>query len=283
MGASISVRTALGMLALLTLGVGSGCVSWPRETAERRETHRFSLGASGRVFLSTFNGKVEVAGEPGEEATIERIVRCRARTLSAAQAGLDLVEPEASCQGDRLSFTVRDPRAWGLSLSVELVARVPLDAELVLETSNGSIEVRAMRGAVSARTSNGRVSLEECAGRVEARSSNGAVRLACAPDGGRRGIVLATSNGAAECVLPADFQGELDAKTSNGVVRCDFPVRHASKGNRRTTLNCRVGSGGSTVRISTSNGAVRILRGQGSSAERIDEPEDDEEPGERRV
>lgn len=165
-----------------------------------------------------------------------------------------------------------------------------------LHTSNGSIRLQSFRGTLDAQTSNGPIDLVECDGDVTAHSSNGhihAEHLAGALDASTSNnsvtavlerpdsaVRISTSNGGVELTLPPNYSAAIRANTSNNSVALRFatePNAHliASTSNSSITsaFEMRVhgnisrnhtegdlGSGGPTIDLRTSNGAIRLVR-----------------------
>src|SRR5690606_20619266 len=104
--------------------------------------------------------------------------RVRGRSVSERNADelLEKIRVEAEAREDGLTIEVKEPKsAWGIQYRADVRLRVPRDARLVLETSNGSVSVRGIAGNVTARTTNGKIAIHEASGVVETRTTNGSV------------------------------------------------------------------------------------------------------------
>ena len=70
---------------------------------------------------------------------------------------------------------------------------------------------------------------------------------------------LQTTNGSIDLKLPENFSGQLDAKTSKGQVRSDFPVPFTDKSEKQ--LAGTIGDGGSAkVKLRTTNGNINLKK-----------------------
>ena len=78
---------------------------------------------------------------------------------------------------------------------------------------------------------------------------------------------VSTSDGSVVVSLPGTFSADLDAETSDGVVRAKHPLiaddredRRGDKSKResRRSLRQKMGDGGKTFRIRTGDGTIRI-------------------------
>ena len=70
---------------------------------------------------------------------------------------------------------------------------------------------------------------------------------------------LQTTNGSIDLNLPGNFSGQIDAKTSKGRVRSDFPVPVTDKSEKQ--LAGKIGGGGSAkVKLRTTNGNINLKK-----------------------
>ena len=70
---------------------------------------------------------------------------------------------------------------------------------------------------------------------------------------------LYTTNGSIDLKLPENFSGQIDAKTSKGRVRSDFPVPVTDKSEKQ--LAGKIGDGGSAkVKLRTTNGNINVKK-----------------------
>jgi DUF4097 and DUF4098 domain-containing protein YvlB len=150
-------------------------------------------------------------------------------------------------------------RNWSVSFEVMVPSRSDLD----LNSINGGISLSDVSGRVELQTTNGGLKLARVGGRVVGSTTNGGVtiELAGATWNGE-GLDVKTHNGGVDVRLPAAYSAHLEAGTTNGGVRVDFPVTVQDQPSR--TISTDVGSGGPTIRVVTVNGGVRIGRSQTS-------------------
>ncbi len=70
---------------------------------------------------------------------------------------------------------------------------------------------------------------------------------------------LHTTNGSIDLKLPGNFSGQIDAKTSKGRVRSDFPVPFTDKSKKQ--LTGKIGAGGAAkVTLRTTNGSINLRK-----------------------
>lgn len=155
------------------------------------------------------------------------------------------------------------------------VANVPGGVEA--RTSNSSIELDSVRGGVVLRSSNGSIRVENLAGACEAETSNSSISVQA---DGEAPVRLVTSNGSITLNLtkapkgsiraetrnsgitvrlPSNTAARVTADTSNSSISSDFDALRPEKDHLHGTL----GSGGPSIDLSSRNGHIRILRGNG--------------------
>ena len=137
-----------------------------------------------------------------------------------------------------------------------------ITGDFVGRTSNGSIKVDGLQGGFEGSTSNSsivaRIDKMPAGRTLKADSSNGSIDLSL-PDYKDQPIDADTSNSSITLRLPASAKADLRASTSNSSISTEFEV--ATSGNiSKNRLEGRMGGGGAAVRLSTSNGSVRVQK-----------------------
>ena len=237
---------------------------------EERLEKTVSLSADGEVELATTNGGIEIATWNRDEVRIEATKKARAGSRARAEEILDLVEIRIDARGDRVEIETEKPRNaeggfldWIFgrheNVSVSYRVTVPEGASLDLGTVNGGVSVQGAGGTVRVRTTNGGVTLAGIGGAVDAATTNGAIRaeLVGVPEQAMR---LATTNGGLTLTVPRATRASLDASTTNGGISVDgLDVDVARKSRRH--LEGAVNGGGVAIRLSTTNGGIKIRGG----------------------
>ncbi|HEX8695202.1 MAG TPA: DUF4097 family beta strand repeat-containing protein [Longimicrobium sp.] len=132
-------------------------------------------------------------------------------------------------------------------------------ARVDVSSGNGAVMVDAARGPVHASTGNGRVMVSTAQGPVEASSGNGSIDVSMASLRGDDDMEFSSGNGSITLRVPADFSAEIEASTGNGGFESDFPLRVVGRMSQHR-VHGTIGSGGRSVRMSTGNGSIRVLR-----------------------
>jgi len=267
-------------LAAVAAGLlAASCGKWELsfESADFKESRRLEVPhvVGSRLRVRTENGGVVVDTAPGPSVvvvadlfatTAERLAAAKVVSVREGNGTLsfDVEWPSGRRPSEGCAFRVTVPDAKGVVVeSSNGAIEVRGDAIVGgarLETSNGSVTVQTRNDAVVAHTHNGAVKVTGTHRTVEAESSNGAIE-AVVGEGPAR---LKTSNGRVRLALGSAFKGAIDAETSNGAIetpglegRSDVTIDRPSK--RRAHVV--VGSGGEPSTIRTSNGSVVVSAG----------------------
>lgn len=252
------MRLRAAVLAVLVPAALSGCdvaAMGPTERQNVSETRR--LDPQGTFTLQNTNGAVvlETWDQPTVSIEAEKV---------ASEGQLEHIHIEIRGEGDHVDVVTRQPRhTWGRSGSVEYHVKVPAQARVEVETTNGSVRVRGTSGSLKATTTNGRVEVTDAAGAVEAETTNGSIHtdFRTAPaEGWHR---FSTTNGAVSLTLPGDASGQFSASTVNGGISTDFPLEVSGRvGGRR--LRGQLGDGKARFDVRTVNGSVKIRKRDGA-------------------
>jgi DUF4097 and DUF4098 domain-containing protein YvlB len=181
--------------------------------------------------------------------------------------------------------------------NAKLIVTMPREGNIIAKSGDGSIRVDRIRGRLDLRTGDGGVHGNEIAGQISVATGDGSVTLDSTDgdlevetgDGSVRaegklttvrlhtgdGSVtlraesgsamkddwsITTGDGGVNVSLPSDFSAELDAHSGGGSVRSEFRTDRDS-GDRDSDshgLRAKIGSGGKTLKIRTSDGSIRI-------------------------
>ena len=148
------------------------------------------------------------------------------------------------------------------SVSYEIF--VPQRSNLSLKTNNGGISISDVNGRLEFNALNGGVHLKRVGGTVRGSTTNGGLHIELSGDRwDGEALDVSTTNGGVSMSIPENYSANLQTGTVNGHLSIDFPV--TVQGNITRELSATLGSGGATIRAMTTNGGVRIRRGDGRS------------------
>jgi hypothetical protein len=234
---------------------------------EKRLQKSYDLGSGGEVAVSNVNGSVVVEGWDRDVVRVEAVKKVRAGSRARAEEALERLEVRVSREGDRLEIRTRRPEgssgvfAWVFGNHVQggvsYTVSVPRRTDVEVDTVNGRVTIRGVAGEVEADTTNGRIDVEDVSGSVDAGTTNGGIRVALRAVGEGRSMRFSTTNGGIQLSLPRSARVSLDASTTNGGIDLDdLPADDRSQSRRH--LRAEVNGGGPEIRLTTTNGGIKI-------------------------
>jgi len=157
-----------------------------------------------------------------------------------------------------------------------------IKGEVEARTSNGTIEAQEVEGNVNLRTSNGAIRAETTHGSFEGTTSNGSITARLNDPAMNWPVQAESSNGHIDLTVDAKQMPEIRASTSNSFILLRVPasanarVRAATSHSsvtsdfgglqsgddrrRHSELHGTIGSGGSLIDLTSSNGSIKILK-----------------------
>src|SRR5688572_1178856 len=283
------------------------------EGLSAKETLTFKVSGQPQVVLDTFDGAIELHSWDRPEVEVEIEKRAMEQALideikveSSQKNGVVTVKVTGPSRaefrgvtiGMHISPTARLRVAVPRNSNVEAtsgdgsIRAEAIEGKLLLTTSDGSVSGTRLGGDIQIRSGDGSIRLDNVTGRLDLETTDGSIGIDAKPtvlkartgDGSIRATIepdtvmadnwdLSTSDGTVVLTLPGAFNGELDAETSDGVVRTAHPLLddvnagerrdgedREERRERRRTLRSKIGDGGKVLRIRTGDGTIRIER-----------------------
>ncbi len=216
-----------------------------------------TVAAGGAITVDARkNGGVSVKGWDRNEV----LVRARIQTSASTQSEADDLAKQIRIETGGGKIFAEGPenrRDYHWDVSYEIF--VPRRTDLSLEAYNGGISIADVSGRIEFTGHNGGVVLKRVGGLVRGGTTNGG--LVVELDGARwdgETLDVKTTNGGIVMSVPENYSAHLETGTVNGHLSVDFPVTVQGRITRELAVN--LGSGGPTVRATTTNGGVKIKR-----------------------
>jgi hypothetical protein len=157
--------------------------------------------------------------------------------------------------GDSVQINARVSGHWGFSWGkghrIEIEVRMPQNADLQIDTGDGSVETQAINGRLKIHTGDGSVRSQTVSGSVDIDTGDGSVTL----DGAKGDIRLRTGDGHIDA---RNLDGSVDAASGDGHIKID---------GRLDSLNVKTGDGSIDARLQPGSKVVSswtIHTGDGS-------------------
>jgi len=205
------------------------------------------------------NGGVSIKGWERNEI----LMRARLQTAGPTEAEANELAQQVKIEtaGAKIFATGpenRNDHWWSVSYEIF----VPQRSNLSLKTNNGGISIADVNGRMEFSALNGGVHLSRVGGSVKGGTTNGGLHIELSGnrwDG--EALDVSTTNGGVSMSIPENYSAHLETGTVNGQLSIEFPV--TVQGNITRELAVNLGSGGATIRAMTTNGGVKIRRGEG--------------------
>ncbi|HEV8241390.1 MAG TPA: DUF4097 family beta strand repeat-containing protein [Thermoanaerobaculia bacterium] len=254
------------------LSLSAAASAWAGSATETID-RALKLPAGGQVVVINLNGPVRVAAWDSPDVRLVAVKTAHAATDGRARAYLRDLQVKVEESGGKLTIRTRTPGAeggikgWlscaGVDGEVAYRLTLPREARLAATTVNGNVEVAGLVAPVRAASTNGDVVLE-VGGEAVATSVNGSIRVAMRRADPRSAMELSTVNGSILMLLPSEFRGYVDARTTNGSVGSDLPVQVEGRRSRSRLIG-RLNGGNTRLTLRTTNGSI-WLKTQGEDA-----------------
>lgn len=140
--------------------------------------------------------------------------------------------------GDKVELTARMTGHWGFSWGhnsrgLHIEVRMPREADLQVETGDGSVQADSVNGTVNVHTGDGSVKANSLSGTIDLHTSDGSITV----DGLKGDIRLRTGDGSIEA---HDIDGKVEADSGDGHIRI---------AGRFDALNVKTGDGSVDTRV----------------------------------
>lgn len=202
------------------------------------------------------NGGVSVKGWDQNQVLVRARVQTGAPTAAEAQALGQQIRIETS--GAKIFASGPESRKdyhWNVSFEVF----VPRRADLSVETHNGGVVIADVNGHIDFNALNGGVVLKRVGGTVRGSTTNGGLVIELSGDRwDGESLDVSTTNGGVMMSVPENYSAHLQTGTVNGGISVDFPVNVQGKLTKQVAFD--LGSGGATLKATTTNGGVHLKR-----------------------
>ena len=190
----------------------------------------FTVSGRANVHVDTNDGSVRVTS--GDTKQVEFHVEYRGYEL-----GKNL-RIDAHQDGDKVELTARLSGHWGISWgsnskNLRIEVRMPKDADVQVETGDGSVQVDAVNGNVNVHTGDGSVRASQLSGAIDLHTSDGSITA----DTLKGDIRLHSGDGSIEA---RDLDGKVDADSGDGHIRL---------AGRFEALNVKTGDGSVDTKV----------------------------------
>ena len=190
----------------------------------------YTVSGRARVRVETNDGSVRVASGEGKQVEF--------RVLYDGYQLDKNLHIDTRQDGDSVQINARVVGHWGFSFGnnhrrVRIEVRMPKDADLQVDTGDGSVETQPLIGRVKIHTGDGSVKVQAVDGSVDIDTGDGSITL----EGAKGDIRLHTGDGHIDA---RNLDGRVDANSGDGHIKID---------GRLDGLNIKTGDGSIDARV----------------------------------
>jgi len=267
-----------GALLVLAVGLGAACDFMDDDFGDFFDgpefTESFSktlpLKAGDHFSLRNTNGFIRVTTWDRNEVEISA-----QKIASRRKEDLDRVKIEVETPGSDVRVDTIYEKFRNIRVKVNYEVKVPEGVLLeAIRSTNGDIELTGRFVDVKAGTTNGDVRVEGGAGQIDLSTTNGTIRgrnlrgtvtadttngsIHLELDEVKNDIRADTTNGSINLRLGGSVNADFSARSTNGSITVDFPVTIQGTISSRHRIEGRIGEGGPSIELETTNGSIRV-------------------------
>jgi DUF4097 and DUF4098 domain-containing protein YvlB len=166
---------------------------------------------------------------------------------------------ESSQNGDSVQINARTSGHWGFSWgshrNLKIEVHMPQNADLQIDTGDGSVQTQAVNGRVKIHTGDGSVRVEGVNGDADITSGDGSITIESA----KGNIRVHTGDGGID---GHNLDGNLEASSGDGHIRIDGRIDSLNLKTGDGSINARIAPGSkmaSTWTVHTGDGSVDMV------------------------
>jgi len=234
-------------------------------------THQYTVKGRPDVHVKADDASVRV--ETGAGSAIDARVTTKGWRIAPEEVTIT-----GSQTGDRVDIEVKLPkeRPGTGNRSIEVVLRMPKEADLEVGTGDGSITVDGLQGEIILHTGDGSIRATGLSGRLKADTGDGSMTIrgrfdvldlrtgdgsiTAAAEAGSKvesAWSLRSGDGSITLHLPEGLGADLDAQTGDGSISVDKSLG-VSGSIREHSIRGPLGPGGLPLQIYTGDGSIRL-------------------------
>jgi DUF4097 and DUF4098 domain-containing protein YvlB len=239
--------------AVVTLGflLLSVAILAPRAQAEEW-TKSYTVSGRAQVRVDTNDGAVQIYTASSKQVDF--------RVVYNGYEINKTLRVDSRQEGDTVQINARVSGHWGFSWgnnqrNIRIEVHMPKDADLQVDTGDGSVTTQSLNGKVKIHTGDGAVRAQEVSGDVDIDTGDGSITV----EGAKGEIRLRTGDGHIDA---RNLDGKVDAMSGDGHIKLDGRLDSLSVKTGDGSINARLQPGSkvnSSWSIRTGDGSVDIV------------------------
>ena len=240
----VRLATTLIVLLIPALALAESRVEAPQS---------FPLSAGGSFSLENINGSATIEGYDGQEVVVE--------ATKEGRSGQDLDDLKINIEAtaNRVAVETEYPRRRNSSGSVEYRVKVPRGTRLEgVELVNGDLTISGIEGPVECATVNGSIKVSDGTSDATIETVNGSIEASFHRLDANQRLQIESVNGKIDVRIPSGASADVSAETVNGRISNDFGVAVEKGEFIGSSMEGRIGSGGTRIQLETVNGRIHL-------------------------
>jgi len=213
----------------------------------------YTIPAGGQISVKNVSGDVKVTGYNGSNILVDAYKVGKDR---------DLVTIEDLSTGDKVQLRVHYPEHCNCDASVNFEVRVPSNVDYTFDSIgsvSGDVELTGVQGNIKTESVSGDVVLTDVGGTIKASSVSGSVNAQVTRIDKPGDLRFSSVSGSVAVKAPTNLNVDIDMSSVSGAVQTDFPIEvQKEQFGPGQHARGRLGSGTTTLRISTVSGKVSL-------------------------
>lgn len=254
-----ALRRYFGTVLSVGLVVGAGSAAC---LAQNEITLAFSDPTRpGRLEANVVDGDLTILGYDGADVRI--LVEDDDGPVNEAAEGLTRILGQASVTASEANNVVTLRAGWDEEAS--LTIRVPFQTALVLDVTDGDVEISAVRGGIELNAADGDVTLNEVSGPVLVSAMDGDIRATLRELPPREPTSFSALDGDIDLTIPSRSTVTTTMRAFDGEIFTDFDIDFNGGDRARNsdarTIRGTINGGGLELGLQAMDGDIFLRRG----------------------
>lgn len=260
----MNIKNIIIAAVIGTMLIGLNGCSLLKKRVEKKENVKYTLNGNGKtsIHVENINGKINVSNSGDTTGTISIDAEIVAdvkhdeqdKAIENVKINIDTASGEIKIETE-INNSSSGMFRKNNNAEVNYTIKVPANMKVHTETVNGTTTITRINNDVRAETVNGKVNIFNCQGKIDVDGVNGSIL--CNVDSMTSGINISIINGDVKIGGLKNVNADVSASTVHGRVKFK-DLTFTDINSEKRTLSGILGSGGSTIRVESTNGSISL-------------------------
>ena len=250
------VFCCLAIIAAVCTQVNGGAFDYNMVRTETRTWHTSEVT---QIHATTVNGDIAVSALQDTLITAEITRSCSGTDSTDAEVHIANITISESINEGQLTLEADMPDDAARNYQADFEITSPQSKYVNLTTVNGDVTIQDMIDGARAVVTNGGIATANLRGGFNGETTNGAINCDMETLELGESVLLVTTNGAVNLMLPADVSANFNAATTNGEVVVTGFASVTYTIDEENHKAGAIGMGGAVINIAVANGDITIM------------------------